>query len=508
MIGTSQRTDRRRWRTSAVAAAAALGCAGFAPVSASPPALTVPLPAEIPLGQVVELTGSALGPGTLSSDNVEYLGTIPLDAPGVGGEVVKHQDGRTYFYTTGLKGLSIYDVEDPAAPVLVGALAFPHSQNEDVKVSEDGTRTVISADGAFLLPVMPFSAGIHVVDTSDPSSPELVASIDEPNHTAACADPDCDWIYGSTTGGIYDATGADDGVIERVEGRNWNVLDDGTAVGGRHALNRDEAGIVISDSNPRLVLDPRPHTYEGERFGPDNPRLLAHAERNDDIDDSLQHNNVRPNAAAWEPRRTFRNGPRAGQPLPPDAYAEPEGTGPLPEGSLRDGELLVGNSETNLNPQCSMAGGISTWDLRDFDKGRAPVQLDSFLPVNGTYADGNPAINALGCSGHWFTVNDGLVTASWYEHGVRFLEIGMDTGSIEEVGFFQPVATQAGAAYWIDDEHVYNVDYARGIDILRFDRDGARPTEQERTASWLANLGRSGALAARDRFTCSLATVD
>ena len=486
---------------------AALLTTGFSPVSVDPPAGTVPLPAEVPLGEVVELTGSALGPGTLSSDNVEYLGTIPLDAPGVGGEVVEHDDGRTYFFATGLKGLSIYDVEDPAAPVLVGALAFPHSQNEDVKVSEDGTRTVISADGAFLLPAMPQSVGIHVIDTSDPTAPELVASIDESNHTAVCADADCDWIYGSTTGGIYDATRADEGTITRVEERDWNVLDDGTTVGGRHALNRDEAGIVISDSNPRLVLDPRPHTHDGETFGPDNPRLLAHAERNDDLDNSLQHNNVRPNAAEWQPRRHIPNGPNAG-PIPPDAYDEPEGTGPLPEGSLRDGELLIANSESNLNPQCSMAGGISTWDLRDFDRGRAPVQLESFLPVSGDYADGNPAVNALGCSGHWFTVNDGLVTASWYEHGVRFLEIGMDTGAIEEVGFFQPVATQAGAAYWIDDEHVYNVDYARGIDILRFDRDGERPTEDERTTSWLANLGRTAFLSEQDRFTCRLATVD
>jgi len=155
-----------------------------------------------------------------------------------------------------------------------------------------------------------------------------------------------------------------------------------------------------------------------------------------------------------------------------------------------------------------MAGALSTWDLRDFDKGRAPVQLQTFRPVNGTWADGDPAVNALGCSGHWFTVRDQYVTASWYEHGVRFFEVGLDTGRIEEIGFFQPVATQAGAAIWIDDEHVYAVDYVRGIDILRFDRDGERPTEDARVASWLTNLGRVGVLAAEDRFACRLSTVD
>jgi hypothetical protein len=142
-------------------------------------------------------------------------------------------------------------------------------------------------------------------------------------------------------------------------------------------------------------------------------------------------------------------------------YPEPTGPGALPAGSLRDGELLIANSESNLNPTCSMAGGLSTWDLRDFDQGRAPVELEVFRPVNGSWAEGDPAVNALGCSGHWFTVRDQYVTVSCYEHGVRFFEIGMDTGSMEE-----------------------------------------------RVASWLANLDRVGAISSQDRFTCRLATAD
>jgi hypothetical protein len=250
------------------------------------------------------------------------------------------------------------------------------------------------------------------------------------------------------------------------------------------------------------VLDPRPHVgVDGEVYGPANPQLLAWGSRDNSIDNKLQHNNWRPNSLEWTPRRANKKGN-----IKPDAYVEPAGPGALPPGSLRPGELLIGNSESNLNPTCSMAGGLSTWDLRDFDKGRTPVQLESFLPINGSWAEGDPAINALGCSGHWFTVRDQYVTASWYEHGVRFFEVGLDTGSIDEIGFFQPVATEAGAAHWIDDEYVYAVDYARGIDILRFDRDGDRPTEQQRTASWLANLGTVATLSANDRFLCNLAS--
>ena len=220
----------------------AIGLIGLPATHASAQVPPTPLP-PIPL------------PGNIASDNVTYHGTIPIDSPGVGGEVVHHADGRTYFYVTGLKGLSIYDVtEDPTAPVLTGVLTFPHAQNEDLKVSDDGTRAVISADGALLLPIFPTSAGIHIIDTSDPAAPELLGSTarSESNHTAECADPKCEWIYGSSTGGIYDAT---DPTNIKLVGQ-WNVDRNGVTVGGRHALNRDDSGLLISDSNPRLVLDP------------------------------------------------------------------------------------------------------------------------------------------------------------------------------------------------------------------------------------------------------------
>lgn len=443
----------------------------------------------------------------ITSPNVEYLGTLPIDSPGVGGAKVEHADGNTYFYATGVKGLTIHDVSDPTLPTLVGFLPFYHAQNEDVSVSADGTRTIISADGSIAVPVAPLTRGVHVVDTSDPANPVLVASHDDSNHTTECADPECNWLYGSSTAGIYDATRADEGIIERIE-RNYNVYTEGgteKTADGRHASNLDESGLLTTDSNPRLVLDPRVHTVDGIEYGPWNPEVLAVGFRNDTTDPRLQHNNFRPNATEWQPRDPDD---------PADEYDD-EGlsrftpvTTTLPEGSLRPGELLVANSESNLNPTCSMAGGLSTWDMRDFDKGRAPVELDVLRPLNGTWADGSPATNGLGCSGHWFTVDDEYVTASWYEHGVRFFELGLDTGAIEEVGFFQPVATEAGAAYWITDEIVYSVDYARGIDILRFDRDGERPTEEERTASWLTNLGRVGQAAQAERWFCSLAVSD
>ncbi len=51
---------------------------------------------------------------------------------------------------------------------------------------------------------------------------------------------------------------------------------------------------------------------------------------------------------------------------------------------------------------------------------------------------------------------------------------------------------------------MYSVDYARGIDILKFNRSKPVPTAAEFEASWLANLGKVGPTAAAERQFCRL----
>ncbi len=432
----------------------------------------------------------------LTSPNVTYHGTIPIDSPAVGGEVVTHVNGNRYFYVTGLKGLSIYDISDPEIPVLAGFAPYWHAQNEDLKVSEDGTRAIIAADGAILVPVAPLTVGITVIDTSDPTSPVVQGRNTTSNHTAECADPKCEWIYGSG-GGIFDAR--DPLNIVRVTNpdgtnRNWNRNRFGASIGSGHALRRDETGIVISDSNPRLILDPR--------ADPANPVLLAQGFRVTAADNRLQHNNVRTDAAQWVPR----------DPSNPEDAIGMVGVDPGPRSInvsyyrpvMRPGELMIGNAESNLNAQCSNAGGLSTWSIVDFDKGNAMRQLEVFRPLNGTGLDGSPRVNGLGCSGYWFTENDGIVAASWYEHGVHFFKIRKDIGTIKEIGWFQPQITEAGAAYWVDETHVYNVDYARGIDILSFDAGLRPPSQRQMDQVWLANLNKVGRYATAERYFCGL----
>ena len=101
------------------------------------------LPLVIALTPTSSSTASSLlvneGPGVggFMSGNVTYVGTIPLDSPGVGGRMLKVGD-QMRFYVTGLKGLTIYDVTNPALPSVLGVFPYYHAQNEDVDVSDDG----------------------------------------------------------------------------------------------------------------------------------------------------------------------------------------------------------------------------------------------------------------------------------------------------------------------------------------------------------------------------------
>ena len=475
-------------------------------------ALAGPAPALMPelkpseTGTPVELLD--LSADVIQSDNVTYHGTIPIDSPGVGGAVVEREDGR-YFVVTGLKGLSIYDISDPALPALVSTFPFPHSQNEDVNVSQDGTRAIIAADGSLALPVNPVTTGVHVIDISDVAAPALLASSSQlvrgegtgrgaGEHTSECALADCSVIYGSS-GRIYEVD-EEAGVVADT-GQVWNEYIDpatgesGTS-GGRHALDLDESGLLVADSTPRLVLDPQGQFVDGAT--PTSPGVVAVGPRPDE-DSRLQHNNRRPDATQWTPR-------------PADDVVETTTVGERTRSiSIVDerpvmgpGELLIANSESNLNPGCANAGGLSTWSMVNFDRGQQLQPLEVFKPLSGTYLDGSPAVNGLGCSGHWFDVSGDITAASWYEHGVHFFDIDRQTGTIDEVGYFQPVVTEAGSARWVDDEFIYSVDYARGIDILSFDREGDTPSQSELDSAWIANLGVVSTGAQTERYICQL----
>jgi hypothetical protein len=403
------------------------------------------------------------------SPNVKWLGHIPIDFPGVGGRVVT-VNGSPRLYVTGMKGLSIYDLSNPTLPLLMGTAVVPHYQNEDVEVSDDGATVFITEDSGYS--PCATCGFLYVIDASIPQAPIVRSVLQNTSHTVSCADAHCEWLYAST-GQTYDVRDRAHPVIAPA---GWA---DGLTFRQRpHNLNRDAVGLVVTDSVPRYIVDPR--------TDPAHPTLVNTSPVSPDDHLAYQHGNLRPDADRYVPRAAGDDDP-----------------------ALRAGELLLAGGETNETVQCdgTTNGPFATWSMVNFDKGTAMKPLDVYRPLkNGTWDNGDPAINVLGCSTHWFTERGGIVAAGWFEHGTRFLKVDPTTGHITEVGFFQPVWGSASAAYWINDSTVAVVDYGRGVDILSFDRNAATPTQAQIDQSWLAKLHAAPVAAAEaEKWACRLA---
>jgi hypothetical protein len=418
---------------------------------AAPP---VPVPPVVP--------ASGLEP---RSGNVTHVGTIPLEGVGVSMEVRK-VGSQVRAFVSGAAGLSIYDATDPRKPLLLGHLPIYNWENEDIAVSEDGTTAVLTEfQGTFYL---------HVVDVSDPSVPLITGSIlGGGAHTVVCADKPCGYLYGSE-GQTYDIRDRAN-PVEVPNADSWSGQL-GTRSG--HNLHQDATGLWIADTSPLMAF----------RQVAGNPLKVKRvatgtATRNT----NYQHNNIRVGAEKYVPRKT-------GESL---------------GGPLRPGELLLGNGESNFTGTCQNdAGAFSTWSMAGHDRGVPMKQLDVLRPVSGDWADGNPAVNAMGCSGHWFTqkaAKDGsvLVAAAWYEHGTRFLKVDPKTGKIRQVGFFQPVRGATSEAFWMPgSDVVWSIDYHSGIDILTFDESAKAPSTAQIDASWMAKAGVVDQWAQIQRIVC------
>src|SRR3954465_3524877 len=93
------------------------------------------------------------------SGNVTPKLTLPAGHP-VG---VRFRD--QYMYVTGVEGLTIYDISDPALPKPTGALPLPHFENEDVDLG--GNTLLITNDPSEGVGVL------YVIDISNPALPKI-----------------------------------------------------------------------------------------------------------------------------------------------------------------------------------------------------------------------------------------------------------------------------------------------------------------------------------------------
>ncbi|MFN2537355.1 MAG: hypothetical protein ABR549_04280 [Mycobacteriales bacterium] len=391
-------------------------------------------------------------PGTAQlSVNVRHIGTIPIEGIGVSLRLIRMGD-QIRAFVSGAAGLSIYDATNPWQPRLLGHLPMYNWENEAIAVSPDGkTAYLTEFDGELYL---------HVVDVSNPLAPRIVGSLVPGGaHTVECADTACRYLFGSE-GQTYDVRDHAH-PVELPREQGWGHLVD---AGPGHNLHRDAQGVWVADTSPLTVF----------ALQPDPLHLKVLTRGTVTLNTQYQHNNIRPRAGQWRPRK-------AGDP----------GKAPL-----RDGELLLGEGETNFEPHCNgTSGAFSTWSMANFDRGAQLQQLHTLRPVRNGVGGGDPAVNALGCSGHWFSQKDAsngaiLVAAAWYEHGTRFLEVDPRTGRISQVGYFQPNRGSTSSAYWVPGtDVVWSVDYHSGIDILEFDQSPEKvPSVDEVELSWLARL--------------------
>ena len=404
------------------------------------------------LALVLLAAGAGSAAAQESSNNVERLANLPELRTAI---AINFLD-RTTMVVSATTGVFTYDVSDPSAPQLLGALPMYIWENEDMDVDRARKRIFISRDPrGFTSPAtsgatFPYGA-VHIIDASDPRALVQVGFFLVPaGHTTSCVNA-CDTIW---TSGPYAnqqtqsqyvgrpiyatdvrdpanpvpcpapiATGGNDGVTDYV-----------------HDVQVDSRGVAWVSGAGGV----RGYWTSGQHYDPTRGRVRT--------------------ATGCSPV------PYAGSGTPSDAtpsrfmhnaWRDPDAAG---------GPDVLYGTEENVVSNCATSGRFVTYDLRGTYDGQGfrdtattrhrMRALDTWTPEG---ADGS-----TGCaSAHYFsTRGDGLSANAFYGQGVRFLDVS-DPTDIRQVGWYRPASTSAWAAYW-HDGLVYVADNGRGVDVLRF----------------------------------------
>jgi len=459
------------------------------------------LPAQAPAAVRI-----AEGDQPLISGNVEPLATIPLGKP-IG---ARFRDDL--MYVTGTDGVSIYDVSQPALPVSKGALPLPHFENEDVDMG--GDILLVSNDPSEGVGIL------YVIDVSNPSLPRLRGALAndfiddaglvslltfgvveyplEPGtgHTVSCVKPDCSWAYmAGTSHGITivdlrnpdqprvagkfkpDITGlATHDVQMDKQGLAWIVGAEGTA-----------AYDVTDPLKPRRVARSDENIKNSGQLGvPTIPVFEIGGDGENPID-LIHHNSLRLGETGGGHQGTKVGGVRTRpfRQVPGKTY---------PAGG---NSPFLGITEEDYNrPTCKGAGEFQTWGIGERARnGTLPVALlDRYQTELNALVEGRGWAPVTGlCSAHYFDYRDGIIAQGWYEEGTRFLDV-RDPTDIKQVGYWVPTKGETWSVLFPPTdptgEIVYALDFARGIDVLRFDRSDLRPRSAPVRRSWLR--GRRG----------------
>jgi hypothetical protein len=412
------------------------------------------------------------GERPLVSSNVEPLATLPVPNP-IG---ARFRDG--YMYVTTTEGLTVYDVTKPELPVPVGALPLPHFENEDVDLG--GNILLVSNDPSEGVGVL------YVIDISNPRAPVLrsampngfvetgvpgIFGLPEPQepgigHTASCIQK-CRFAYLAGTARGIQIVDLRDPANPKKAGQFAPAI---TGI-ATHDVQVDRKGLAwIAGADGTAAYDVS---------NPLKPRMVMRTDP------------------------SIKNSGQLGFPGPDPVFGiGGEGETPIDlihHNSLHYSKRLVAITEEDYNrPSCKGAGSFQTWGI----VGKKLALLDMFTTELDNLAQGKGWAPVTGlCSAHYFDERNGLVAIGWYEEGTRFLDV-RDPAGIRQVGYWVPTKGETWATYFPPTDRtgeiVYSLDFARGIDVLRFDRGDRRVRRAPVRRSWLRETpGSPGTGAAR-----------
>lgn len=386
-------------------------------------------------------------PGGDISEGITFLANLPELRTAIALNFI----GDTMFAST-VTGIYSYDVSDPAAPRLLGALPMYIWENEDVDVDPKRELLFLSRDPrGFTSPAtsaFPYGA-IQVIDVRDPSVMQQMSMITLPGgHTTTCVDA-CryTWTGGPSTGFGQPA--------------DWK---------GRPVFGTD----MRDPTQPKACPEP------------------IDVGRNDGITDYAHDVQVDSKGVAWVSGRGGVRGywvtgkhrdPRDGRTkvatgCAPVPYAgggtELGSTGPLMHNSWHNTRLAVDGrkgdvlmvTEENVVSSCSTSGRFATYDLKGsyrgegWKPGHRLRELDTWTPEDQA--------GSTGCaSAHYFSDRgDGVVAIAFYAQGTRLLDV-RNPRDVKQIGFYRPDDANTWAAYWRPGGHVFVADFDRGVDVLK-----------------------------------------
>ena len=404
------------------------------------------------LSTAIPVRAQAL-PEPLASDNIELLTTLGITQP-----IGARFDGDVMYVTT-TTWLYTYDISDPAAPALLGNLALPHFENEDVDFGSG--ILLISNDAAE-------STGIlYVIDISDPASPAILSTFPMggdpvqggPGHTASCI-KSCKFAWVSDGAGVkvidlrdpaapvdlgtFDTDAGGDIAVHDVQvdgnGLAW-VVGFGGAVAYRLGATYDgtSLGTVAAKTNEEGFSTYIEQLGLGTGEGPNDYILHnSHREKNSKVVFVTEEDYTRPGCAGAGAFEAWR--------LPTKTVRKP------------NGKRVVQPTGEDLTP-------LDQWVTESLDD-----------PESWNQA---PPASAM-CSAHYFHLSHNLVVQGWYEQGMRVLDV-TDPSNIRQVGYFILPSSMVWASYFSPTDPtqqiVYQLDYTSGVHVLRL----ARPAKGKRS---------------------------